>query len=169
MTANGFLQLALYLVVLLALANPLGSYMTRVYEGGHTWLHPFLGPVERLFYQLAGVRADAEHAWQSYALAMLLFNAAGMLLLYVLLRVFPRRQRRGGPGSGTSRRRPLRTGSHTSRRPAASWRRAHRPRSGPDTGSSMSSARCSGGTGPAGRRPRRPRARSCRSCHGRRF
>jgi K+-transporting ATPase ATPase A chain len=76
-----------YLVVLLALAKPLGAYMVRVYEGGRSWLHPVLGPVERLVYRLAGVRADAEQTWQSYALAMLLFNAAGMLLLYVLQRV----------------------------------------------------------------------------------
>lgn len=58
MTANGFLQLALYMVVLIALARPLGWYMARVYEGQSVGLNRALGPLERLIYRLIGTRED---------------------------------------------------------------------------------------------------------------
>jgi K+-transporting ATPase ATPase A chain len=86
MTANGVLQLAFYLVVLIALARPLGAYMARVYEGRRVWLARPLGWLERLVYRLAGVRADEEMSWKVYALTMLLFNAAGLVLAYLLQR-----------------------------------------------------------------------------------
>ena len=57
MTLNGWLQLGLYLVVLIALVKPLGAYMARVYEGQSTSLGRVLGPIERLIYRLSGVRA----------------------------------------------------------------------------------------------------------------
>ena len=53
MTANAFLQLAIYLVVLIALAKPLGAFMARVYDGKRTWLSPVLGPIERLIYRVS--------------------------------------------------------------------------------------------------------------------
>ena len=87
MTANGYLQVALYLVVLLALARPLGAYMARVYENQPICLGRILGPVERILYRLAGVRPDVEMAWKSYALAMLTFNMLGLLAVYLLQRV----------------------------------------------------------------------------------
>ena len=87
MTANGVLQLAFYLVVLLALAKPLGAYMACVYEGRPFGLDRILGPVERLIYRLSGVRPDEEMDWKSYAVAMLLFNFAGLLAVYLLQRV----------------------------------------------------------------------------------
>jgi K+-transporting ATPase ATPase A chain len=87
MTGNGYFQLALYIVVLLALVKPLGAYMARVLEGERTFLSPVLGWLERLFYRLAGIDPKKEMTWRVYALAMLLFNAAGMLLLYGLQRV----------------------------------------------------------------------------------
>jgi K+-transporting ATPase ATPase A chain len=87
MTANGYLQLTLYLVVLLALAKPLGAYMARVYENRPIFLGRVLGPVERLLYRLAGIRAEEEMGWKSYALAMLAFSMIGMLFLYMLQRV----------------------------------------------------------------------------------
>ncbi len=87
MTANGYLQLALYLIVLLALAKPLGGYMARVYEHQPTFLCRVLGPAERLLYRLAGVRADAEMDWKSYAVAMLAFNMLGLFAVYLLQRV----------------------------------------------------------------------------------
>ncbi len=79
MTANGVFQLVLYVVVLTALAKPLGAYMARVYEGRPFGLDRVLGPVERLIYRLAGVRPDQEMDWKNYAIAMLLFNFAGLL------------------------------------------------------------------------------------------
>jgi K+-transporting ATPase ATPase A chain len=87
MTANAWVQIALYLGVLLALVKPLGSYMARVYSGETTFLHRVLGPVERLFYRLAGVRPDEEMSWKRYAVAMLAFNAAGLLAVYALQRL----------------------------------------------------------------------------------
>jgi K+-transporting ATPase ATPase A chain len=87
MTGNGVLQLLLYLVVLLALARPLGAYMARVYEGRRLALEHLLGWLERLIYRLCGVRPGDEMRWKAYALAMLLFNALGVLVVYLVQRV----------------------------------------------------------------------------------
>ena len=87
MTANGILQLALYVVVLLALAKPLGAYMARVYEGRPLALGTALGWPERLIYRMAGVRPSEEMGWKTYAAAMLLFNFAGLLAVYALQRL----------------------------------------------------------------------------------
>ncbi len=86
MSGQGSLQLAFYLVVLIALAKPLGAFMARVYEGRPCGLDAALGWLERLIYRLAGVRVHEEMSWKGYALAMLVFNLAGMLLVYVLQR-----------------------------------------------------------------------------------
>lgn len=87
MTANGYAQLGLYLMVLVALAGPLGAYMARVYEGRPFGLDRLLGPLERWIYRLSGVRADDEMEWQTYAGAMLFFNLAGLLVVYALQRM----------------------------------------------------------------------------------
>ncbi len=87
MTSNGFLQLAFYLVVLIGLAKPLGSYMARVYEGQSTMLDRVLGPLERLIYRLSGVQPAEEMNWKIYAVAMLLFNLVGLLVVYLLQRL----------------------------------------------------------------------------------
>ncbi len=87
MNINGWLQIAVYFVVLTALSVPLGLYMARVFAGERTFLAAVLGPVERGFYRLAGVDPAKEQHWTTYTLAMLLFNAAGFVLLYALLRV----------------------------------------------------------------------------------
>jgi K+-transporting ATPase ATPase A chain len=87
MTTISLLQITLYVVALLLLVKPLGAYMARVYQGERTFLDPVLGPVERLIYRLGGVRADQEMDWKTYALAMLLFNATGVVALYALQRL----------------------------------------------------------------------------------
>jgi potassium-transporting ATPase potassium-binding subunit len=87
MTLNGWLQLGLYLIVLIALAKPLGAFMAHVYEGDHTFLSRVLGPIERLIYRLSGVRPEDEMNWKTYTLAMLLFNLFGVIVVYVLQRV----------------------------------------------------------------------------------
>lgn len=87
MTLNGFMQIAFYLVVLIGLAKPLGLYMARVYEGKPLGLDRALGPVERLIYRLCGVRSNEEMNWKTYALAILVFNFAGLMVLYVLQRL----------------------------------------------------------------------------------
>src|SRR5437762_8405837 len=87
MTGNGMLQLVVYLVVLLALAKPLGAYMPRVYEGRPLGLDRLLGRLERLSYRLSGVRPGEEMGWKTYAVTMLLFNVAGVLVVYALQRL----------------------------------------------------------------------------------
>jgi len=86
MTVDGFLQLALYLVVLLALVKPLGTYMAAVYEG-RSAANRLLAPLERGLYQLFGVREDGEMGWKTYAAAFLVFNILGLLAVYLLQRV----------------------------------------------------------------------------------
>ncbi len=87
MTVNGFLQIALYLLMLVALVKPLGWYMARVYEGQPAGLNRLLAPLERLLYRLFGIQPDAEMSWTHYLAAMLLFNALGVGLLYALQRL----------------------------------------------------------------------------------
>jgi K+-transporting ATPase ATPase A chain len=87
MTLSSWLQLGFYIVVLLALAKPLGSYMARVYQGERTFLDFVLKPIERLIYRVSGVREDQEMDWKVYALAMMLFNGIGLLVLYGLQRL----------------------------------------------------------------------------------
>ncbi len=87
MAGNLILQLGFYVIVLLALAKPLGAYMARVYEGRGCGLDRVLGWLERLIYRLAGVRADEEMTWKTYALTMLLFNLVGLLAVYALQRL----------------------------------------------------------------------------------
>ncbi|WP_018181655.1 potassium-transporting ATPase subunit KdpA [Kaistia granuli] len=86
MTINGWIQIALFCAIILALVKPLGWYMTRVFKGERTFLSPVLRPVEAWLYKLAGTSDREEQHWATYAVAMLLFNLAGFLLLYALQR-----------------------------------------------------------------------------------
>lgn len=87
MTANGWLQIFLLLLVTFALAKPLGVFMTRVFSGERTFLNPLLRPVERVIYKLTGVDEKREMRWTEYAISMLLFSGVSMALLYVIERV----------------------------------------------------------------------------------
>ena len=87
MNASGWLQIALYVLVLLALAKPLGAYMAAVYEGRALRAQRILGPLERLLYRGAGVDSDRDMRWIDYALAMLWFNLLGALVVYALQRL----------------------------------------------------------------------------------
>jgi K+-transporting ATPase ATPase A chain len=87
MTANGYLQLAFYVVVLIALAKPLGAYMAAIYEGKPAILNQFGAPIERLIYRLCGVKESEEMRWTEYALAVLWFSLFGLLLAYALQRL----------------------------------------------------------------------------------
>ncbi|ACZ42994.1 potassium-transporting ATPase, A subunit [Thermobaculum terrenum ATCC BAA-798] len=82
-----WLQIPAFLLVLLAITKPLGSYMARVYQGERTFLSPALAPLERAIYRVARVDPDREQDWRGYALALLLFNLSGMLALYALQRL----------------------------------------------------------------------------------
>ncbi|MGN6805188.1 MAG: potassium-transporting ATPase subunit KdpA [Trinickia sp.] len=87
MNANDLLQTALFIVTLIALAFPLGRYMTGVLDGSSIVVRRIGRPIERLLFRLAGVDADAEMSWKRYALAVLLFNALGALAVYAFLRL----------------------------------------------------------------------------------
>ncbi len=87
MTGNDILQIVLFFAVLLVLARPLGLYMARVYDGRPCVLSGVLGPLERLFYRVCGIRPEEEMDWKQYAFALLVFSASGLLLLYLLQRV----------------------------------------------------------------------------------
>jgi K+-transporting ATPase ATPase A chain len=87
MSANGWLQFAIYSLVLLATVRPVGIYMARVLEGERTWLDPVLRPFERLIYKLSGVNADREMSWREYAFALLGFSAVSLIITYVIERL----------------------------------------------------------------------------------
>jgi K+-transporting ATPase ATPase A chain len=86
MTFNGLFQILLFFGLVLVLVRPLGAFMARVFNGERTFLHPVLGPVERLIYRISGVDPNREQHWTTYTVGMLLFSAVGLVLLYVLQR-----------------------------------------------------------------------------------
>ncbi len=87
MTANGWFQIGLFFLILLAVTKPLGLFMTRVFAGEKTFLDPALRPVERIIYRSCQIDQDHEMDWKEYAVAMLLFSVVSMLVLYLIERV----------------------------------------------------------------------------------
>jgi potassium-transporting ATPase potassium-binding subunit len=87
MTANGWIQIALFLGLVFLLTKPLGVFMARVFTGEKTFMDPVLRPMERMLYRLTGVNEHSEMRWTEYGIAMLCFSAVSMLLLYLLERV----------------------------------------------------------------------------------
>jgi|KBSMisStaDraftv2_1062788.scaffolds.fasta_scaffold10267_2 K+-transporting ATPase ATPase A chain len=87
MTLNGWLQIGVFLLAILAVTPPLGRYMARVFRRERTWLDPVLRPVERLIYRSTGVDETREMRWTEYAVALLLFSVVSMLVLYLMQRV----------------------------------------------------------------------------------
>src|SRR3984957_14011155 len=92
MTTNGWLQIAIFFLLILACAKPLGSYIARIIEGKRSFLSPILGPVERLIYRICGVALDdngepEEQHWTRYAGALLAFSAFSAVLLYAIQRL----------------------------------------------------------------------------------
>ncbi len=86
MTLQGWLLIAAFVGILLALTKPMGLWLHALYEGRRTPLHAVFGPVERGFYRLSGIDSEEDQSWRRYAVHMLIFNAALILLTYVLLR-----------------------------------------------------------------------------------
>src|ERR1700691_1894670 len=87
MTANGWIQIAIFCAVVIAVTRPLGGYMTRIFNGERTLLSPVLRPVERAVYWCCGVDEKQEQNWLTYAVSMLVFSLAGFLSLYALQRL----------------------------------------------------------------------------------
>jgi K+-transporting ATPase ATPase A chain len=86
MTTNGWIQIAVFLAVILAITKPLGVFMARVFNRERTFLDPVVRPIERLLYRATGVDEEHEMRWTEYAFTMLLFSGASMLLLYFIER-----------------------------------------------------------------------------------
>ena len=86
MTANGILQIAVYLAVLCVLVKPLGAYMVRVYQGQPCGIDRALGPIERFVYRTCGIRQKEEMSWQKYAISVLVFSLFGFVALYLMQR-----------------------------------------------------------------------------------
>ena len=87
MGLNDYIQTGLYLLILLLLVKPLGSYMARVYEGSPAGLNVWFAPVEKWAYRLCGVRPEEGMPWKTYALAMMIFNILGILVVYAIQRM----------------------------------------------------------------------------------
>src|SRR5207244_11535092 len=86
MTANGWFQIAFFLLLILAVTKPMGVFMARVFNREKTFMDPALRPIERLLYRVTGVDENHEMRWTEYAVAMLLFSAVSMLVLYLMQR-----------------------------------------------------------------------------------
>jgi len=87
MTLNGWLQIAVFFLLVLAITKPLGIFMAKVFNRERTFLDPVLRPLERLIYRLTRVNEESEMPWTEYAIAMLLFSTVSMLLLYLMQRL----------------------------------------------------------------------------------
>jgi K+-transporting ATPase ATPase A chain len=87
MSLNGWLQIFLFIASVLLLAKPMGCYLARVFERRKTFLDPVLVPCERLLYRMTGIKPEEEMRWTEYAIAMLLFSAATLLLTYLIERL----------------------------------------------------------------------------------
>jgi K+-transporting ATPase ATPase A chain len=87
MTANGWLQVALFLLALLAVTKPLGVYMSKLFAGERVWTSPLLGPLERAIYRLCRVDPQEEQHWTAYTAAMIVFSVVAMLALYAIERL----------------------------------------------------------------------------------
>ncbi len=87
MTANGWLQILLFLVVIFLITKPLGIFMTHVFNREKTFLDPVLRPLEKVLYRVTGVDENHEMRWTEYSISMLLFSGVAMLVLYLFQRL----------------------------------------------------------------------------------
>src|SRR5579872_3549128 len=87
MTAIGLLQILVFFAIIVAITKPTGSYMYRVFEGQRTWLHPVLGPIERLIYRISGIREDEEQSWVHYSASLISLSIFSFLFVYLIQRL----------------------------------------------------------------------------------
>jgi K+-transporting ATPase ATPase A chain len=101
MQTSGWIQFALFVVMLALITKPVGLYLLRVLDAnGRTWFDPVLRPLERLTYRLMGVDPGKEHDWKQYTFAMLMFSLVGCLFTYAILRlqhILPLNPQKVGP------------------------------------------------------------------------
>ena len=89
MNWNNIIQSGIYLVVLVLLVKPLGTYMARVYEAKPAGLNIWFGPIERLIYRVSGINPEANMSWKTYAVAVMIFNIIGIVVVYAIQRLQP--------------------------------------------------------------------------------
>src|ERR1700686_5640256 len=87
MTANGWLQILLFLVLVFLVTKPMGIFVARVFNREKTFMDPVLRPIERVLYRATGVDEDHEMRWTEYAISMLLFSIGSMVVLYLMERL----------------------------------------------------------------------------------
>jgi K+-transporting ATPase ATPase A chain len=87
MTANGWFQIVLFLVLVFLVTKPIGVFMARVFSREKTFMDPVLRPIERLLYRVTGVDENHEMRWTEYAISMLLFSVVSMIVLYLMERL----------------------------------------------------------------------------------
>ena len=87
MTPNGWLQIAVYFVILLVTVKPMGIFMARLFNGQRTFLHPVLRPLETLTYRLCGIQEDTEQRWTQYTASLLSFSIFSFVFVYLLQRL----------------------------------------------------------------------------------
>src|SRR6201994_3882566 len=87
MTANGWFQILLFLLLVFLVTKPMGIFMTRVFNREKTFMDPVLRPLERLLYRVTGVDENYEMRWTEYAISMLLFSVVSMIVLYLMQRL----------------------------------------------------------------------------------
>lgn len=87
MTSVGILQIAVFFGLVLLVTKPVGLFMSRLFQGQRTFLHPILRPVERIIYMVCGVREDEEHRWTQYAASVLSFSLFAFAFTYALIRL----------------------------------------------------------------------------------
>src|SRR5215471_12379547 len=87
MTSIGILQILAFFAIILVLTKPVGVYMSRLFQGGRTFLHPVLRPLETAIYKICGVRENEEQRWTHYTAAVLAFSLISFFFVYALQRL----------------------------------------------------------------------------------
>ena len=87
MTGSGFIQIAVFFLLILAVTKPIGGFMANLFEGKRTFLHPVLGWLENAVYKIIGVDPEDDQKWTTYAFSLLMFSVVGLVLTYALLRL----------------------------------------------------------------------------------
>src|SRR5215469_1873163 len=87
MTLTGIVQILVFFAIIVAITKPVGSFMYRVFEGKHTFLHPVLGWLERLIYRVSGIREDVEQSWVRYSASLISLSVFSFLFVYLIQRL----------------------------------------------------------------------------------
>ncbi|MDR3677037.1 MAG: potassium-transporting ATPase subunit KdpA [Acidobacteriota bacterium] len=87
MTPNGILNVLIYSVLILLVTKPLGIFMTRLFAGERTFLHPVVRPLEKLVYRLCRIHENAEQRWTQYAASLIAFSVMSFIFAYVIQRL----------------------------------------------------------------------------------